>query len=97
MQTVRHTGHGRPRVGCAGAPLLAQRRAPAVAPQRRGRQIVSVMAFSAAPDWNGRCFVALCTGEGATSHLAGLLAQELKLGDSLCLKGDKGAGKSLFA
>ncbi|GBF98642.1 hypothetical protein Rsub_10831 [Raphidocelis subcapitata] len=95
MQATRCAGHAR-HAGCVGA---ARRHLPPVAPQRRQerRQIASVRAFAGVPDWNGRCFVALSTGEAATSHLARLIAEELNPGDSLCLKGDKGAGKSLFA
>jgi hypothetical protein len=61
-------------------------------PLRRG-----VRAAATPPaEWTGRQFTMLSTGEGATAHLAQLLAEELRPGDSFCLKGDQGAGKGVF-
>jgi hypothetical protein len=76
----------------AGARARGPAPAAAPPPRRRGGP-----AAAAPAEWTGRQFTLLSTGEAATAHLAKLLAEELRPGDSLCLKGDQGAGKSVFA
>lgn len=82
----------------AGTAPTARRGGAAGAGTQVRRPRAAVAARAAAPDeWTGRQFTVLSTGEAATAHLAKLLAAELRPGDSLCLKGDQGAGKSAFA
>lgn len=81
-----------PRAPACAASNARWRRAPR-------RAVVVAYAPAASPgEWKGRQFTMLCAGEGATAHLARIVAREAKRsGDAVCLKGDAGAGKSTFA
>jgi hypothetical protein len=41
-------------------------------------------------DWSGKQFTAFSTGDAGLAFLASVLAEDLRPGDSLCLKGDAG-------
>jgi len=69
----------------------------AARPMRQQRAPRACRVHATSPEWTGRQFTMLSTGEGATAHLAKILAEELRPGDSLCLKGDEHAGKGVFA
>lgn len=75
----------RPQVGGTAAP-------------RSRRPCCTVRASTAAaPEWTGRQFTLLSTGESATAHLARSLAGAgIQAGDAFCLKGDEKAGKGVF-
>jgi hypothetical protein len=64
---------------------LPMRRAPCVA------------RAAGSAEWTGRQFTMLSTGDGATAHLAELIAGAgLRPGDAFCLKGDEGASQDIF-
>jgi hypothetical protein len=57
---------------------------------------ISCYASSVAPEFTGRQFTLLSTSVDATEKLAAMLAEDMKIGDAYCLKGDEGAGKTAF-
>lgn len=81
------------------APQLHQtpRRAALLQQRAPRRACLRCHAQMQQPEFTGKQFTLLSTGEAATAHLATLLAtQELRPGDAYCLKGDARAGKSTF-
>lgn len=88
LKTVRTAPATTPRV------LLPRSRAGAArhGDSRRGLTTYAMQQ----PEFAGKPFTILSTGEAATAHLASLLAAEMREGDAYCCKGDEGAGKSTF-
>ena len=83
----------------AGSRAAPERTAGSAPPApRRRRQALRCAAHALADgdQYVGKQFSVLSTSHNATEHLAALLAADMRAGDALCLKGDPGAGKTMF-
>lgn len=76
---------------------VRQQCGPAARQPRARRSLCVAVRASTTPEWTGRQFTMLSTGEDATRHLAQtLVGAGISQGDAFCLKGDEKAGKSVF-